>query len=630
MNSAQAIQYADHILTLSNYRPTEKLGLDNFAQYAEFVASVVREMGQSERARFEKLPEWSRVWRRLYDDFQKIYDADPMVVYRPKHAISRAFHESPAFIRYFRAGNRTSKTQSGYAEHYFHVTGYHPYRKSPAGHTFLVGLEYSKYAPNVFERKMLTGESGNEVSPMFPIGGKWFYHYDDRKKILTVACRDCAEAGKGAACKHPKNTVSLFSDEVGWEQLQGAAYVLGHFDEHVDEGWLDEGQVRVTGNENIKNTSIIITGTPLFGYTSWENRRIAAVVEENDPKLNHIDPNDASSVPLVSLHEVSMRDAGIATKEEVARLVATMDEFAIRARIDGKPAPSTRNPVFDRFILAEMRKACRDPKYVNLIASVPLEEVGNQTQVSAEAIKVTDDKKWTGMRVWEEPDPNGQYIAAVDSARGLSGRDASCCSILRLDHRERRLHLTLVAQFYGWIGGFEYADEVFKASVWYHSAMAVVELTGGFGDAVVLRLKQLGYWNIYREMGKRNYAEFSEDMRFGVDTNAATKPFMVTALKQFVRDRCIHLYCRDTIDEMANFTQEDTTKDGTRRETPKFHGAGGSLDDRVMSLVIGASTAVSTPVFDFQADATTRGATTPATPEWRQAVDKFTESQEEL
>lgn len=602
--------------------------MDNFAEYAEFVAYVAKGMRSDYKAKFSKFDEWAVAWRRLYDSFDQRYKADPMLVYRPKHEVAYQFHSSPAFIRYFRAGNRTSKTQSGYAEHYFHVTGNHPYRKSPTGHTFLIGLQYSTYAGQVFEQKMLTGESNNPVSPMFPIGGKWFNHYDDRKHVITIACRECAEVGKAGVCRHSgKNTIKLMSDEIGWEQLQGAVYVFGHFDEHISEGWFDEAKVRFTG---IPNAGLIITGTPLFGPLMWENTRVASVVEEN-PALNRINVANPASPPLVSMHEISMRHAGIATDDEIARMSAGWDEMTILARIDGKPAPTTKNPVFDRFILVEMRKAAKEPKYHRLDITKPeLEEVANHHDIKAEILPAPQKpKEHTGLRVWEMPDPNGQYIISVDSARGVTGRDASCASVLRLENRGRRLHLNLVAQYHGWLNGFSYAEEVFKLAVWYHDALVIVELTGGFGDAVILRLKQLTYWNIYREMGKRVNAEFTEDVRFGVDTNASTKGFMVTALQQFVRDRCITIPCRDTIDEMLSFAQEDTSKEGIRLVTPRFQGAGGSRDDRVMSLVIGASVAVSTPIFDFQ-KSVTENTPAPVSPTWQQTLKDAASDHQEV
>ena len=211
-------------------------------------------------------------------------------------------------------------------------------------------------------------------------------------------------------------------------------------------------------------------------------------------------------------------------------------------------------------------------------------------------------QSWSGLRVWDEPIPGGQYLIAVDTARGLAHGDASCASVLQLQNRGGKLHLNLVAQFHGWINAFDYGNEVFKLAVWYNDALVVTELTGGFGDAVNLRLKQIGYWNIFRDLTSYSQATFSQDPRFGVDTNAATKPFMVAALQQFIRDRTITVPCKRTIEELVAFEQQNTTKDGRRLVTPKYQGAGGAYDDRVMSLVIGASVAVSHPVFDFAED----------------------------
>jgi hypothetical protein len=141
-----------------------------------------------------------------------------------------------------------------------------------------------------------------------------------------------------------------------------------------------------------------------------------------------------------------------------------------------------------------------------------------------------------------------------------------------------------------------YAEEVFKLAVWYNSALAVIELTGGYGEAVMLRMRQdFCYWNMFRDETNHAQAEHSMDSRYGVETNIRTKPFMVAALQQFVNDRAIDIWCEATISEMVAFEQERTQSGLTTR----FRGVGGSHDDRVMSLVIGASVALSSQTLDF-------------------------------
>jgi hypothetical protein len=85
------------------------------------------------------------------------------------------------------------------------------------------------------------------------------------------------------------------------------------------------------------------------------------------------------------------------------------------------------------------------------------------------------------------------------------------------------------------------------------------------------------------------------DSRFGVETNVRTKPFMVAALQQFIKDRAINVPCEATIGELVAFEQERSQTGLTTR----YRGAGGSHDDRVMSLVIGASVALSSQVLEF-------------------------------
>jgi len=141
-----------------------------------------------------------------------------------------------------------------------------------------------------------------------------------------------------------------------------------------------------------------------------------------------------------------------------------------------------------------------------------------------------------------------------------------------------------------------YAEEVFKLAVWYNSALAVIELTGGYGEAVMLRMRQdFCYWNMFRDETNHAQAEHSMDSRYGVETNIRTKPFMVAALQQFVNDRAVDIWCEATISEMVAFEQERTQSGLTTR----FRGVGGSHDDRVMSLVIGASVALSSQTLDF-------------------------------
>jgi hypothetical protein len=597
-----AINKADFLLRKAGVKPTWA-GLPDLVRNTDTVRAYVSGLTPSERAKLPWLREWAESYSALYDKADKVIAADPMVLYRPQHKIAEDFHKSTAFVRYFMGGNRSSKTQSGYAEHYFVTTGQHKWRKFPVRTpnapmtTFLVGLAYSKYAPTVFEKKFLTGEQGNYLSPMFPPDGKWFYHYDERRKILQIACPVCANEGKGQQCPHPKSEIYLFSDNGGWELLQGSRYILGHFDEHIGEEWYNESKMRLSG---VKGSSLLVTGTPLFGDEAWEIRKLYNLWLEGAPRNKQHDGTD-----IVSVHKVSQFDAGLVEHNDIHRSMADMDEFEIQARIMGEPAPLAKNPVFDRNVIKDLMAAAKTPRVCRLDVDLPngkhLQEIDKNSTFTLTNVP---NGELAYYQIWEEPQPNVAYIIGVDTAKGLVGPnksdpigDASAASVLRLDPVGNDVKVSLVAQFYGWINPLDYSYEVFKLANYYSEAMVVIELTGGYGEAVMLKMRQeLYYWNMFRDENNHAQADPSQSSRFGVETNARTKPYMVAALQKLLKDRVIDIPCRSTLREMLSFEQEHTEKN---INGPRYRGVGGARDDRVMSLVIAASVIAQPAVVDM-------------------------------
>ena len=628
MTPADALEKAELILRLARHPPVDGLFFGNWNEYAKLVGyCAVSELTQNQKDSLPWLKDWALTWRRLYDRWEDETKADPMLRYRPKHHISEEFHASNAFMRYYMAGNGTSKTQSGYAEDYFVATNQHRWRFVPPGahSVFIIGLEFTSYAVDVFEKKMLNGEEGNYLSPMFPDGGKWFHSYNRKDHQIMIACKDCAEAHAAGSCKHSKSSIKLYSDKGSWEQLQGSQHLLGHFDEHIDEGWFREAVERLS---RVPFTSLIVTGTPLFGTHAWEVRHLLNRWKGPE-EANRRYPSREDSPPYVSVFNIGQDEAGIVDPEVVKAKSIGMDRWEYLARVKGQPAPLTKHPVFDRGRLDQWAEQAVEPRCILITPKKMLEEVLNSDDLEITTVK-PEAANWTGWRVWEDPEPGAQYIAAVDSAKGLIAGNASCCSILKLTGKEMRLHVKLVAQYHGWINTFDYGDEVFKGAVYYGDALAIVELTGGYGEAVMLRLKkQLCYWNIFRGEARQSNFQLQLDQRMGIDTNVGTKPFMIAALQQFVAMDLIEVQDIATIEEMANFEEQREGADGRALQQSRFGAAGGALDDRVMSLAIGVSTAVSYPVFDFSS-AAVKIAKEPATKEQRAAKEESKERAKEL
>ena len=591
----QALTFSYKLCESRGLKEPAKIKVDNFLEYSGLVLDICRDLTSAEREVFGKhLEDFLRAFLTLRDDFEAIRQADPMVCYKPKHHVAEAFHRSNAFVRYFRAGNRTSKTQSGYAEHYMVCTGqtrFRDYGPHQGQLTFIIsGLPYTIYAQRVFEAKFIAGEPDNELSPMFPEGGKWFNHYDSRTRTITIACPDCAEMGKAGSCKHQnRSRILLVSSELGVSNIEAFKSILCHIDEHVPDDFFPAAMQRIV---DTPKSGMIVTATPYSGLGTWEEEKLTSKAE-GPAELNLSDPDDKSSPKFCELFQIDQFAAGIALHSQIKRNMQSLDDFEIEARVYGRPAALAKHPVFDRFKLAELRKRASEPRHYSLTASKPLTEVEGGDDIKFVSEAITEPKTWTGVRVWEKPQRNAWYVAGIDTAAGLVKGDASVCTILKVKRVGMRIALQMVAQFWGHIGTFDYGRECFKLCAKYNDALAVIETTGGFGDAVMQVMKdELAYWSIFRDRSTVLQAQHALDGRLGVDTNKNTKPLMVSSAQQFLNDDCLEIPCTDTIEEMARYEQEMTGVGGAKLQTPRFAGAGGSKDDRVMSVCMAAGVVV--------------------------------------
>ncbi len=556
-------------------------GLVDFKAYSESIVDIIADMGPIQRKNDPRLGPFLRTWRRMVDEYDKLCEADPMIRYRPKHKVAEEFHRSKAWARYYSGGNRTSKTTSGYAEHYMLHTGSNIYRdfEPPVHNSFIVagdGQPFKSYAPNVFETKLVKGEPGDYLTPMFPEGGKWFNHYDQKAHVLKVCCPACAKDGRpGTWCpkSHTKGAIMLFSAEQGSDVIEAFSATLGHGDEHVPEEFFQAMKIRI-GGRNEGGGCLIFTNTPRQGLHAWEEKDLKARALGN-PALNLKDPNDPTSDPYASFHTITMRDAGIVSESQISAMEQGMDSYEARARILGLAAPTAKNPVFDRDVLAKMSEN-------EVVARVgQLSVCGNSIVTCAQSHEIMFEECSGPMRVWEEPIPGETYIMGVDAANGLTGKDAACCSVIKITIENQRLHMKLVAQWHGWVDPISYAYEIKKVGVWYNYACAVIELNG-VGRAVMFKLKnELFYWNLFTDPAAPEKIGDHEIARCGVDTNSATKPMMVGMLQEIIRTRRLTCLCPDTIRELSAYEQERTESGLTTR----YRGAG-DHDDRVMSLVV--------------------------------------------
>lgn len=132
---------------------------------------------------------------------------------------------------------------------------------------------------------------------------------------------------------------------------------------------------------------------------------------------------------------------------------------------------------------------------------VPVDVIERQSNENV--IKITDDwclkdplikETW----IWKDPDPTHRYICACDPSSG-SGEDATSIEVIDVDAVDENgvPCFEQVLEYNGKINGEDIAELVSRYGKVYNDALAVIECIGGYGDAVILKLMQMGYPNLY-------------------------------------------------------------------------------------------------------------------------------------
>jgi hypothetical protein len=600
VNNQQIIEISRQLLATRKIQ--DPLADMNFLDFCEVVKNTIQDLSTKERESLST--EYLEGFRKLRDDFAEEVRKDPAIIYRPQHKVALEFHKSLAVYRYFFGGNRISKTQCGAMENNWIVTGRHPYRPKPPlpASVFIIGTNFSQYCPSVFEKKYVTGEGGNPLSPLFPEDGKWFNKYDDRKHILYIACPECAEAGKARKCTHLKSTITVFSDVEGPGVLAGGQYALGQLDEQIQEEFFAEAKQRI---KTVPNSGLIITETPLYGKAWWTYTSLYKFWKES-PNNKFEDSNRQ----IISCHTISQFDAGLVPRETILADMATMTKPEIEARIYGRHVAASQQAIFDLEILNSMRDFMKEPKrgFISLAGerddkarlktAEALIRDGAITFTKEPDIKFYNDD--TGnLRLWKRPSKHDQYIIGADVSQGFTDGDASCAHVLCMRPVGSELAFEQVAEYHGWINSLTYAEELFKLGAWYNNALLVVE-SNGPGNATLQRLKEMGCWFIFRDISDPAQAQFNADSRLGIDTNVRSKGLMISALQYAIKKwrigrRMIQIYDEFTIEELETYIQELTNSGNSFR----YKGIGKAHDDRVMALAFAVYVASTYPVFDF-------------------------------
>lgn len=231
-------------------------------------------------------------------------------------------------------------------------------------------------------------------------------------------------------------------------------------------------------------------------------------------------------------------------------------------------------PVFDVPKLVEAKQRCRLPVALWRYIRGKDELVDEQNTTD---LLLNDPNNPTGydfdavadlVQIFAEPSPGMLYSVGADVAEGLEHGDYSSFDI----HDELGVQ---VAHYHGKLDPDTFALLLNAISRRYNKAFLGVE-RNNHGHAVLMRLKQLDYPNLYvqEELDEQNQRETK---KVGWLTTAKSKPVIISELNSLLLDENAGILCVHTIDQCLTYVYDKSGKMGARE---------GCYDDCVMSYAI--------------------------------------------
>lgn len=185
-------------------------------------------------------------------------------------------------------------------------------------------------------------------------------------------------------------------------------------------------------------------------------------------------------------------------------------------------------------------------------------------------------KKGDGaISVYEEPREDREYAIGADVATGR-GRDYSAAYVIDLST------MALVAEFSARLDADRFAYQLHYLGRWYNTARIAVEMGGGFGEPVVINLRdgkdgRPAYPNLYRYR-ERDRADIPERASYGFPMTSKSRPLVISAMEKAIREKSLPWMTNGLLAECHTFVTHET---GT---SPRAQD--GTNDDRVMACAI--------------------------------------------
>ena len=138
--------------------------------------------------------------------------------------------------------------------------------------------------------------------------------------------------------------------------------------------------------------------------------------------------------------------------------------------------------------------------------------------------------------IWKDPVPGHRYLLSCDPSSG-SGEDRTSIQVIDVDAIDEHgfPYFDQVLEYSGKINGEEIGGLVDRYGHVYNDALVVVECIGGYGDAVVLTLMNLGYPNLYYDENTlKNYTTQIAASKFNKKAGESLPGLRIQTISNFV------------------------------------------------------------------------------------------------
>lgn len=340
----------------------------------------------------------------------------------------------------------------------------------------------------------------------------------------------------------------LFSGLDDVEKLKSIYNITGIWIEEASEIFesdLNQLNIRLRG-ETRYYKQIIITFNPI-SMLHWLKRRFF----DNTPE-------DAT------IHESTYKDNRFLDEDskKVLEDYKDTDEYYYMVYCLGQWGV-TGKTVFDaRKISARIEAVMKDS---------PLKRTGRMVYdydgVKVDSIGFADDEKGF-LKIYREPEDGHSYILGADTAG--DGSDSAVAQVVDAVTMEQVAVLRDSD-----IDEDLFARQIYSLGRWYNDALIAVE--ANFSTYPILELERLRYpYQYVREVF--DDATHKVQIKYGFQTNAKTRPVLISNLQQIVREHTDCINDLMTMEEMLTFVRNP--------DTYKPEAEEGAHDDTIMALGI--------------------------------------------